>query len=318
MFTPRTVIGTCVMNLTLKGEPMSRIVVVALSLTLTLTATASLLFSPVGAPAQEPKAAGPAKSAASALDVDKAVAKLLENAMSLKDYLDAPKEKKGHCAAHIRDTLKAGHLDVTGHPVDAKDYGPFLEKKGFTAMPAKDYKEKKGDIVVLQPYKGGSKSGHIAMYDGTQWVSDFKQADFWGGSGYRNKKPPHTFYRWSPTPDSTGTAKKKLDYDENAPKDKSVAPKDTLAGTVWVGKGSKFGRPVETKLVFKDGQKFEWSTDGQVWSSGRWTEKKGYHFIDTGKSGIWRAKVNGDRMLVELTRADGGVSSGGYEFSKQK
>ena len=95
-------------------------------------------------------------------------------------------------------------------------------------------------------------------------------------------------------------------------------PKDKLAGTVWVGKGSKFGRPVETKLVFTDGQKFEWSTDGQVWSSGKWTEKEGYHFIDTGKSGIWRAKVSGDRMLVELTRADGGVSSGGYEFSKQK
>jgi hypothetical protein len=86
-------------------------------------------------------------------------------------------------------------MDTTGRPREAKGYGPFLISKGFRAVPNANYSPRKGDIVVIQPYVGGNPSGHIAMYDGSRWISDFKQADFWGGKGYRAHKPPHTFYR---------------------------------------------------------------------------------------------------------------------------
>jgi hypothetical protein len=35
-----------------------------------------------------------------------------------------------------------------------------------------------GDVAVFQPAQGHSKSGHIEMWDGTRWVSDFKQQHF--------------------------------------------------------------------------------------------------------------------------------------------
>ncbi|HGW5057066.1 MULTISPECIES: C40 family peptidase [Citrobacter] len=52
-----------------------------------------------------------------------------------------------------------------------------------------------GDVVVIQPYAGGHAAGHMAIYDGQDWYSDFKQRDFWGGPGYRSSKPAHQMYR---------------------------------------------------------------------------------------------------------------------------
>jgi type VI secretion system secreted protein VgrG len=91
--------------------------------------------------------------------------------------------------------LEAGGINTTGRQADAKSYGPFLIAKGFKEVPKTNSAPKKGDIVVIQPYPGGNQAGHIAMYDGGQWVSDFKQKDFWGGPGYRKNRPSHTFYR---------------------------------------------------------------------------------------------------------------------------
>ena len=59
-----------------------------------------------------------------------------------------------------------------------------------------EYVPKKGDVAVIQPYPGGDPNGHIAMYDGQSWVSDFKQRDVWGGpGGYRKNKPTCVIYR---------------------------------------------------------------------------------------------------------------------------
>ena len=52
-----------------------------------------------------------------------------------------------------------------------------------------------GDVVVIQNYPGGDVNGHIALYDGTRWVSDFKQRDIWAGPGYRANQPPLQVYR---------------------------------------------------------------------------------------------------------------------------
>jgi hypothetical protein len=106
----------------------------------------------------------------------------------------APKSTH-HCAAYVRAALEAGGLDMTQRPNFAKDYGPYLTRLGFKTVAATGYRPQKGDIAVIQNYAGGDAAGHVTMYDGTCWISDFKQTDMWSGQGYREKKPGYTIYR---------------------------------------------------------------------------------------------------------------------------
>ena len=122
----------------------------------------------------------------SGLDIEKAVKALDDNAQD---------ESSGRCARFVREALLAGGVVISPHPVHAKEYDSYLLAKGFVALAVEGYVAEKGDVVVIQPYKGGSISGHIAMFDGTIWVSDFRQRDFWGGPGFRNNKPPYVVYR---------------------------------------------------------------------------------------------------------------------------
>lgn len=124
-----------------------------------------------------------------ALDTEKFAAHLRKHAF---------RHSKHICATKVREALEAGGGDTTGHPGDAKGWGRTLLRMGFREIPVEDpdkYKPLKGDVVVIQPYIGGNKSGHIAAYDGTSWISDFVQRDFWAGEGYRKNKPDHVFYR---------------------------------------------------------------------------------------------------------------------------
>jgi type VI secretion system secreted protein VgrG len=57
----------------------------------------------------------------------------------------------------------------------------------------------KGDVVVFDSFQGKNEyhqHGHIQMYNGSQWISDFKQAGFWAGRDYRIYKPNYTILRW--------------------------------------------------------------------------------------------------------------------------
>ena len=39
--------------------------------------------------------------------------------------------------------------------------------------------------------------GHVQMYNGNIWISDFQQlSDFWPGGGYRTNQPSFVIYRW--------------------------------------------------------------------------------------------------------------------------
>jgi len=120
------------------------------------------------------------------LDIDAAVKYLKEN---------AEPRSMGRCATYVRKALQAGGLDMSSWPVSAKDYGRFLKPLGLRSICLKNYLPTKGDIVIIQPYLGGGVHGHIAMYDGTQWISDFKQRDMWGGPGYRTNQPAYEVYR---------------------------------------------------------------------------------------------------------------------------
>lgn len=110
----------------------------------------------------------------------------------------AAAQSKRRCAYYVRLALEAAGGDTTGHPEEARLWGPTLLRMGFKELLVEDpdkYKFLQGDAVVIQPYKTGSKAGHIAAFDGSVWISDFIQRDFWSGPGYRKHKPSHVFYR---------------------------------------------------------------------------------------------------------------------------
>jgi hypothetical protein len=121
------------------------------------------------------------------------------NITTAVSYLDshALAASSGFCAQYVRQALAAGGLSAFGSPLstEAKNYGPLLTGAGFTTIGSDNPSPRAGDVVVIQNYTGGSTAGHIAMYNGTRWVSDFAQTDFWGGPGYRTAQPAHTFYR---------------------------------------------------------------------------------------------------------------------------
>ena len=111
-------------------------------------------------------------------DVDKATAFLTSN---------AERRSKGLCARYIRLALEAGGCNTWGHPLTAKGYGDFLLDLGFSPIATKGYRVRKGDIVVFDAVKG-HPFGHIAMWNGKQWISDFRQRGFYVANEYRKIK----------------------------------------------------------------------------------------------------------------------------------
>jgi hypothetical protein len=99
-------------------------------------------------------------------------------------------------ARAIRLSLEAGGLNTKGYPLLSKNYGPFLSKLGFSLISSADYIPKKGDMRVFQPYPGGDPVGHIDMYDGNQWISDFKENSFWPSAKYKKYHPSYQVFRW--------------------------------------------------------------------------------------------------------------------------
>jgi hypothetical protein len=102
---------------------------------------------------------------------------------------------QGKCARFVRLALEAAGADTTGHPVNAKEWGPTLLRIGFIPVAEDGFIAQLGDIAVIQ---GTSESvpGHIEGFDGTNWVSDFIQHAFWPGPSFRNEKPAFVVYRW--------------------------------------------------------------------------------------------------------------------------
>lgn len=122
-------------------------------------------------------------------DTDKFTSHVSEN---------AAKHSQSHCAKSVRRALEAGGANTRGHPTPARDYGPILIQNGFHAITVDDpatFNFLKGDIVVMEPTSHGNPAGHIAGYDGTNWISDFVQRGFWPGPAYEKEKPSYVVYR---------------------------------------------------------------------------------------------------------------------------
>ena len=119
------------------------------------------------------------------------------NKSQLSDWMDAHALTRSshHCAMYCRLGMEAAGLDTGDRPQsgDAGDYGPFLLRHGAQIVPQDSYVPQVGDVVVFDK-TGQHPYGHIEMYDGQHWVSDFMQNSF---SPYRDaaSTPPFTIYR---------------------------------------------------------------------------------------------------------------------------
>ena len=151
---------------------------------------------------ESPAAAGPggggdsaatpasATDAPRAIDVDRAVAHLDANAGD---------ETQHRCGRFTREAIEAGGVTLERHTY-ARDYGSSLEGVGFNRVADQsslgDYAPQRGDVIVFQP-PAGRTEGHMQMYNGAQWVSDFRQpganGGFYPGRSYRDV--PFVVYR---------------------------------------------------------------------------------------------------------------------------
>lgn len=98
-----------------------------------------------------------------------------------------------YCATYVRRALEYGGFNTKGHPKYAKNWGRTLKKGGYCEVPKKDYCPLIGDIRVFNSYPGGSEGGHIDMWNGKNWVSDWIEKDWFPGSGYE-KANDYTIY----------------------------------------------------------------------------------------------------------------------------
>lgn len=133
-----------------------------------------------------------------AWDVDKAIKHLQDKAM--------PPYGIGKCAAFVAAAIEAGGLKVSrAGSGSAKDFDPRLVQAGFIAQGGTGLPYQKGDVALIDGFKKDVSKGimndyphgHLAMFDGTQWISDFKQTGVkpYPGSNYVKAAPKIVIYR---------------------------------------------------------------------------------------------------------------------------
>jgi hypothetical protein len=119
-------------------------------------------------------------------DVDKAVTHLQKH---------AKQKSLGRCAQYTREAIEAGGVVLARHE-SAKDYGLSLLAAGFTELhPDVAGELQKGDVAIIQGFTG-HPHGHMAMYDGKCWISDFVQRSLYPGDSYRKARPSYKIYRY--------------------------------------------------------------------------------------------------------------------------
>lgn len=88
------------------------------------------------------------------------------------------------CARYVRMAIEAGGISTNGRPGWAWQYVKYLPTIGFKCINYVDrdnngvngsYTPAKGDIAVYTKGVDTSVPGHICMWTGSQWISDFKQ-----------------------------------------------------------------------------------------------------------------------------------------------
>lgn len=107
----------------------------------------------------------------------------------------------GLCAHYTRIAIEAGGVKLQHH-VSAKDYGRSLLAVGFVKVPKGHYTHQAGDVGIVHPIPG-HPHGHMAMFDGSVWISDFRQHHgLYPGAKFRQLKLGYDIYRYQTLWDS--------------------------------------------------------------------------------------------------------------------
>lgn len=102
-----------------------------------------------------------------------------------------PKDSGHRCGVAVRLATQAGGLQGIGAN-SGGNMGSSLLRNGWEALPA-NTPPKPGDIAVTKPH-GTHKDGHVSMYDGQNWVSDFIQESIFVYKSANNNNT--TIYRY--------------------------------------------------------------------------------------------------------------------------
>ena len=140
----------------------------------------------------------------------------------LDDHL---KYGQSQCAHYVKIALIQGGASSSHSGINsAKDYGPWLEENNFKVVDGATTVhagnvfsisgQQAGDVVVIQAAPG-HEHGHMAMFNGTKWVSDFVQdKGFYPAQAYRTNNIAYKLYRYSdnssPAPEASASQKGKI------------------------------------------------------------------------------------------------------------
>lgn len=103
---------------------------------------------------------------------------------------NAESQSVGLCARYVTNAIIYGGLEIPRTQF-AKDMGSTLLIAGFKyAIINIDI----GDIAVIQPI-ANHPYGHVCIFDGDNWVSDFIQRTMYPGQAYREAMPPFIIFR---------------------------------------------------------------------------------------------------------------------------
>lgn len=86
------------------------------------------------------------------------------------------------CAWYVMRSLQKGGCPLGIYPAYA--YRDILPKMGYQQIDPKNVEI--GDICVMSQ-NSGSRFGHIAIYNGKQWVSDYRQSNLYPNRAYREE-----------------------------------------------------------------------------------------------------------------------------------
>ncbi|MDO4426915.1 MAG: CHAP domain-containing protein [Moraxella sp.] len=83
----------------------------------------------------------------------------------------------GRCAMYVRRALQSAGYRFTPQASAYQYANGTLASAGFVKLSNDNYKPQVGDVAVFNR-TSRNPHGHIQIYDGKQWVSDFRQSKF--------------------------------------------------------------------------------------------------------------------------------------------
>jgi len=131
------------------------------------------------------------------------------NADNFKNGIDKKlKYGESKCARYVKKALVFGGVSVKNSAIEsAKDYGSWLIENNFKAVNNavtvhngnvfSISGQQTGDVVIIQAAPN-HVHGHMAMFNGTKWVSDYVQdKGFYPAQIYRDQNIAYTLYRYA-------------------------------------------------------------------------------------------------------------------------